>query len=139
MQTDNNMFTLHGINFNQAVKLIKNSEEIVVAYLYGSALSEYFRPDSDIDIALLLNPGTDMSSYKKLQLSGELSSLLNREVHLGIMSKNTLVFTKEIIEKGLQLFTKNDYFSNLYNATVLSMYAQLRENNQEVINAYSNR
>lgn len=139
MKKDETCLSLHNIKFDEAVKLIKDSDKIVSAYVYGSVVSEYFRPDSDIDIALLLKPNKKMSSQSKLQLAGELSTLLKREVHIGIMSKNFLVFTKEVIVKGQQLFTKNRYFSDLYNATAISMYAQLRENNREVINAYSSR
>jgi predicted nucleotidyltransferase len=139
MQTEDTIFNSHGIKFDEAIELMKSFDGIVSAYVYGSVTTEYFRPDSDIDIALILKYGFNMNSISKLQLAGELSALLKREVHIGIMSKNFLIFTKEVIAKGQLLFTKDEYFSNLYNATALSMYAQLREINQEVIDAYSNR
>lgn len=139
MNINSAVFSWHGIKFNSAIRLLKKSEDIISAYVYGSVVSEHFRPDSDIDIALLLKPGARMNSIQKLQLAAELSSLLKRETHIGIISNEHLIFTKEVIENGQRLFTKNEYFDSLCNATAISMYIQLRENNKEVIDAYATR
>lgn len=44
---------------------------ILAAYLHGSFGRESFRPDSDVDCAILICPGQAMSSMDLMRLSGE--------------------------------------------------------------------
>ena len=131
----NNIY--NGINFESVCSFLFSYENILGAYLHGSILTDHFRNDSDIDIALFLKPGTGMNTMKLLVLTGELSSLLGREVHLGIVSNKFLIFAKEVLAKGNPLFIKDKGYHDLYVATLLSMYAEQKERQKEIFYAYT--
>ncbi len=118
---------------------LKENDIIISAYLYGSVLSDYFRKDSDIDIALLLKPNVTMNSLERLQVASKLSKICKRDVDIGVLSHNSLIYSTEVISKGNLIFTKDIYISDLFNATTLSMYINLKENSKEVYNEYRAR
>jgi predicted nucleotidyltransferase len=56
--------------------------KIVELALFGSALREDFRPDSDIDLLVSFAPDADWSLLDHARMEQELSELLGREVDL---------------------------------------------------------
>jgi len=132
---DSNVY--NGIDFEAARSLLFVREKILIAYLYGSILTDHFRPDSDVDIALFLKPGTEMTTMELLELAGDLSSILGYEVHLGVVSSKFLVFAKEVLSNGKPLFIKDNGYHDLHIATLLSMYAEYKERQKEVLCAYT--
>lgn len=50
--------------------------------LFGSALRDDFRPDSDLDILVSFAPEADWSLLDHVQMEQELTTLLGREVDL---------------------------------------------------------
>ncbi len=118
-------------------RILKPHPSILAAYLHGSTAKGTARADSDIDIALLPKPGTVLSLKTRLELAGELESALGKNVDLGELSSRNLIYIKEVIENGLEIFTHNRFQSDLFIATSLSMYADLQEHRKEVLHAYT--
>jgi uncharacterized protein len=56
--------------------------KIVELSLFGSALREDFRPDSDVDLLVRFAPDANWSLFDHAQMELELVSLLGREVDL---------------------------------------------------------
>ena len=50
--------------------------------LFGSVLRDDFRPDSDIDVLIQLQPGETMSLEKFIDMRDELIAMFGREVDL---------------------------------------------------------
>jgi uncharacterized protein len=50
--------------------------------LFGSALGERFRPESDIDLLVTFEAGAQWSLFDHVRMQQELSALLGREVDL---------------------------------------------------------
>ena len=51
--------------------------------LFGSVLREDFRPDSDVDVLIALQPGTTMTIEKYIEMQDELSAMFGgREIDL---------------------------------------------------------
>jgi predicted nucleotidyltransferase len=50
--------------------------------LFGSALRDDFRPDSDIDLLVSFDPGAKWSVFDLLTMQEELKTLLGREIDL---------------------------------------------------------
>ena len=50
--------------------------------LFGSALRDDFRPDSDLDILVTFAPGANWSLLDHLRMERELVALLNRKIDL---------------------------------------------------------
>ncbi len=121
----------------QVQRVLEQYPEIIAAYLHGSTATETARPDSDVDIALLPNPGEHLSLKTRIGFAGELGSILGCPVDLGELSTRNLVYAKEVIENGQEIFTTNRFESDLFMATALSMYAELQQQRKEVLDAYT--
>lgn len=110
---------------------------ILAAFLHGSVAKECARPDSDIDIALLPSPGKSIPLRTRLELAGELEIIFGRPVDLGELTIHNLIYAKEVISTGQQIFTQNAFESDRFSATALAMYAELQQQRKEVLYAYS--
>jgi hypothetical protein len=56
--------------------------------LFGSVLRDDFRPDSDVDVLVVLREDSNIDLYDWIEMRDELAAIFNREVHL--TSKNGL-------------------------------------------------
>jgi predicted nucleotidyltransferase len=56
--------------------------KIVELSLFGSALREDFRPDSDVDLLVRFAPDADLSLLDHARMERELTEILGREVDL---------------------------------------------------------
>lgn len=56
--------------------------DIVEFSLFGSALGEEFRPDSDVDILVRFEPGTHPGIDEYIEMTAELRGLFARDVDL---------------------------------------------------------
>ena len=118
-------------------RILGNHPDILAAYLHGSTARGSARADSDVDIALLPRPGLRLSLQSRLAFAGELETLLGRPVDLGELTTRNLVYAKEVVEHGQEIFTRNRFQTDLFMATALAMYAELQEQRKEVLDAYS--
>lgn len=116
---------------------LKKDRRIAAAYLMGSALTNRYRSDSDVDIAILLVPGTKMHLIERLELAADLEALLAHPVDIGLLSTQDLVYAKEAIVAGRCIFARDPAFKDLFAATALSLYFQLLRQRKEVEDAYS--
>ena len=118
------------------VEMSGNEPDILAVYLLGSIQNGNSRPDSDIDLGIMLEPGRKMSSLRRIELANKLSYELGRTVDMGEVSSRNLVYTREALLKGHLLFQKDFNKTNLYRANLLGLYIQFNLDRQEVINAY---
>ena len=94
--------------FEQVKKVLLRRADLKLVIVYGSVVTEAFRNTSDVDIAVLLeNP---MDADDKLDLLGELSNVLKRDVDLVDLYKLNGVLLKQILTKGVIIFKLNDSF-----------------------------
>ena len=110
--------------------------QILAVYVHGSVLTDYFREDSDIDCALLMHEHEAPSYMERLQWAGELSGITGRQVDLGILSSDNLVYAMQAISKGRLLFCRNETEKNWKVMHLYALYAALREDRAEVERAY---
>ena len=117
-------------------KLLEKEPHILAVYLLGSTLNGSMRPDSDIDLGLMVEPGYKISALERANLSSNFSYEMRRTVDLGEISSNNLVYAREALLKGKLIYTKNKDRANLNRANLLGMYLQYNYDRQEVVNAY---
>jgi len=89
----------------------KYPQKIIAAYLFGSTVTGATMPLSDIDIAVLLTPGTKERDQKtKFFLYADLSRLLGRnDIDLVIMSHSgNLMLNAEIVRHGHVLYSSDN-------------------------------
>ena len=121
----------------QVQEVLKQYPAILAAYLHGSVAKGTARPDSDVDLALLPASGQRLSLKFRLECAGELEAILGCPVDLGELSTRNLIYAKEVIAHGEEIFTTNRFQSDLFMATALAMYAELQQQRKEVLNAYT--
>lgn len=119
------------------LKRLQQEPRIVAAYLMGSVLTPRFRKDSDIDLAILPAPGSEISLMARLEMAAELSAVLDHPIDIGILDTQDLIYAKETILKGECIYCRDPYARDLFAATALSLYLQLKRQRIEVERAYS--
>lgn len=124
-------------SFDAARRLLEEHATIDAAYVLGSAVSGRLRPDSDIDIAILLRPAAALSVADRMGLTVGLGSILGRPVDLGLLSHTNLVYAKEAVAHGRLIFERDHGITARFAMLTLSMYAALQEARREVLRAYA--
>lgn len=115
---------------------LRQDPRIQAAFLHGSAVEGILRPDSDVDLALLLAPDESISTQDILELSGKLTSVLGRRVDIGVMDHTNLVYEKEVVCHGQCIFCRDESYRDEFMAHTLSMYVQLRFERRDVERSY---
>jgi predicted nucleotidyltransferase len=90
-------------------RCVSAHKEIQAAYVFGSAVTGRVRPDSDIDIAVLVDrvrPG-QMLKYR-LKLMAELGSALHRsDVDVVILNEASPLLAHRVLSKGRLVFERS--------------------------------
>ena len=104
-------------------------------YLFGSYGTEYVRPDSDVDIALLL-PHARSKELGSLALDpcvSALADLFNRPMDLINLRSVDTVFQIRIIETGRLLYGDGAPETSRFEMLTLSFYQKLNEERADII------
>ncbi len=76
----------------------------VAVYLFGSQATGEARPDSDIDLAVLLPKGKELSAVERLDIIDHLQEVAGRKVDLVAVNAARLPLQFEIIHTGRVLY-----------------------------------
>jgi predicted nucleotidyltransferase len=95
------------------------------------------RSDSDVDIAVLPVAPHGLPLPEQIHLAAALSSVLGREVDLGILTTRNLVYAKEAVTRGRRILDRDHAVTARFEMYALSMYASLQEARREVLRAYA--
>lgn len=109
--------------------------ETQAIYLFGSAAENKLRPDSDIDIALLLPHDIAKSkpSLAMTPLQHELENSLQREVDLINLRQVSTVFQYIIVNRGRTIFCATTDECKLFEMLVWSFYQKLNEERADIL------
>lgn len=118
------------------VSHLSRQTHVAAAYLLGSAAEGRLRSDSDVDVAVLPLTPDGLPLLERLHLAAELSSIIGREVDLGVLTTRNLVYAKEAVTRGRLIFDRDHPVTARFEMYALSMYASLQEARQEVLRAY---
>jgi hypothetical protein len=72
--------------------------------IFGSALREDFRPDSDVDVLVTFEPGVHWDFQQWLEMTGELETMLGRKVDL---------VERRLVEQSKNYIRRKHILSNL--------------------------
>ncbi|GAB1431774.1 type II toxin-antitoxin system antitoxin [Spirochaetota bacterium] len=120
---------------NTILKFYPNTEAI---YLFGSYGTEFERPDSDLDIALLL-PWSAELKQNTLALTpcwSALTELFSRKIDLINLRGTNTVFQNEIINTGRVIYEADEDLRLAFEMLVLSMYQKLSEERKEILESF---
>jgi len=101
-------------------------DEVVAAYLFGSAVKGLRRPDSDIDIAVLLDEEQGLIDRKALQerLLPSLCRALRGDVHLLILNDASYLARAQVLSKGELLYVRDPAQLARFRMTSYALYAE---------------
>ncbi len=107
-------------------------------YLFGSYRTEFARPDSDVDIALLLpwDPELSQNTLAFTPCWTALTKLLSREIDLINLRATNTVFQNEIINTGRVIYEASEDLRLAFEILVLSMYQKLSEERSEILESF---
>ena len=109
---------------------------IEAAYLLGSMVSGNLHPQSDIDLAILPTMPKSFSTIDRLSLAACLQDELPLEVDIGILGMHDLLYSTQAIIHGRCIYFRDRFKKDLFAATCLALYAELKRQRIEVENAY---
>jgi predicted nucleotidyltransferase len=104
-------------------------------YLFGTHGTEYERPGSDVDIALILPPEQARKEGDLVlsQCRMDLESVLHKDVDLLNARQVSTVLQKEIISTGTILYCADRYALDEFEMLVMSFYQKLNEERAGVL------
>ncbi len=115
--------------------VLRHYPEAQGIYLFGSHGTAGQRPDSDVDIALLL-PFARAKEAGDLSLSpcrGDLEDALHRDVDLLNARRVSTVFQKEILASGRLIDRADPAAVDEFEMLALSDYQRLNEERREIL------
>ncbi len=95
------------IPFNQIVKYCKDHPSIARLSLFGSALSDTLRQDSDIDLLVEFEPDQTPSLFTIITMEDELASLIGRKTDLRTAQDLSKYFRDEVVSSAQELYVKS--------------------------------
>ncbi len=101
----------------------------------GSWGTEYERPESDVDIAVLLPPkqAKEAGSFLFNKLHHALQIVVNRDVDLISLRLAPTVLQKEIVMSGRWLFQAPGMAADEFEMLVLSLYQKLNQERADIL------
>ena len=108
----------------------------MAAYLLGSVIHGSMHSDSDIDLAILPVVPRSYTTMEVLGLASRLQDELDYEIDVGILGTHDLIYSSQAILRGKCIFERNEYEKDLFAATCLSLYLELKRQRIEVEHVY---
>ena len=116
--------------------ILIRDERIEAAYLLGSIISGRMHPKSDIDLAILPGIPKSYSTLDRLSLAADLQDLLPFTFDIGILGTHDVIYAAQAIFHGDCIYFRDRFKKDLFAATCLALYAELKRQRIEVEDAY---
>lgn len=124
---------------NKVTPILNRDKRIIAAYLLGSVLSGRMHPQSDIDIGILTDPPKSFSTMDRLTLAALLQDESPYEFDIGIIGTHDLIYSTQAIMNGRCIYFRDKFKKDLFVATCLSLYFELKQERVKVEHAYQIR
>lgn len=96
--------------------------EIVTAYIFGSYAEGVSRPDSDVDLAVLLERVPRDTLKYRLDMMDETKRIVRMNTEIIIINEAPRLLQFQVIQKGKVIFEKNPDRRALFEMNVASRY-----------------
>ncbi len=103
----------------------------IAVYLFGSAASGTNRPDSDVDVAILLTESLD--PVTRFDMQERLASVLARPVDLVDLRSASTVMAMQVITTGRVLHESDPSARGLFEDRVFGAYVRLNEERRGIL------
>jgi len=108
--------------------VISEHEEVIVAYLYGSAAQGIMRANSDIDVGILLADDAAPDYRYEVRMAGEIQSRchLARDVDLRVLNRRPIRFLNQVLRYGQLVFVRDEKKQVEFETGVLKEYLDFK-------------
>jgi hypothetical protein len=109
-------------------RVLEGHEEVLVAYLYGSAAKGLERRDSDIDVGLLLKEDFAADALYPARIAGEIKRgcALARDVDVRILNKRSYGFLHQVIGGGEVILSRDEGKRVRFETSVIDAYIDFK-------------
>jgi uncharacterized protein len=109
--------------------------EVQAIYLFGTWGTADERPESDLDLAVLLPPARarEAGPLAMSDLRPALASLVGRDVDLINLRLVSTVFQKEVITAGRRIYCADEAKTDEFEMVALSLYQKLNEERAGIV------
>jgi hypothetical protein len=80
-----------------------------------------------------------ISAVEKWKIQEEFASILMQDVDLIDLKDATTILRAEVVEKGKLIFSSDSYQVDYFEMITYSMYADLNESRQDILNDYNEK
>ncbi len=105
--------------------------DLIALYRFGSYAKGDARPESDVDLAILVLAA--LPAGKLLNLQQELATLFHNDVDLVDLRAASTVLRMQVLATGERLFSGNDGAREAFETMVYSSYARLNEERRGIL------
>ena len=106
-------------------RFFNGEEPVVVAYLFGSVAKGAAGRLSDMDVAVLLSEGCDLTLDYRLYLMGELAEIIGRETDVVILNEAPPLLRYEVIKCGRILYCNDECERVAFEERTLDEYLDM--------------
>lgn len=112
---------MKNLMINDIAELLKeyfrNKEEILLAFIFGSAVSSRLTKGSDVDVAVLFSKMPDFSEV--LKITTDISETIGREVDIVVLNNSSPVIRMQVLKNGKLIKSiDNASYNNFFVRTV---------------------
>ena len=121
-----------GLSKKERIELLKSviceHKEVIVAYLYGSAVQGNLRADSDIDVGILLADDAVPEHLYAIQMAGEIRSRcrLDRDVDVRVLNRRPIRFLHQVLRYGEIVFVRDERKRVDFETEVINAYLDFK-------------
>lgn len=121
---------------NKIIQVVtEHYPDVQAIYLFGSFGTEDERPESDVDIALLLSPDESrkVGTLAVSVLCAALESILCRKADLINLRQVPTVLRKEVVAADRRIYTGDEHAAEEFEMLTLSLYQKLNEERAGIV------
>ena len=122
---------------NRSVDLLIERINPIVVYVFGSAVRNELREDSDIDIAYISD--VHLIPYENFMLAQEIADIFKRDVDLVNLKDASTVFKAQVVGKGKKIYCSNENARMHFEMIAFKEYALLNEEREIIMSGIRER
>ena len=114
--------------FDGVARCLAKDRQVQAAYVFGSVATGRVRPNSDIDLAVLLSPRVLPAEFfhRRLKLMSELGAALHRsDVDVIILNEAKPLLAHRVLSKGKLIFERSASARIRFQVNTANRYADL--------------
>lgn len=108
--------------FSILAEYFSKSNEVVAAYVFGSYAENVARPDSDIDIAVILEPVPKDTLEYRLAVMEDMKRLTGLDADVIVLNEAPRLLQFQVIQKGKVAFERDADKRAVFVMSVASRY-----------------